>query len=84
VFEPFGGQLGISFPVSEPTHSQPLKTNKRGKILTLYLTRTDTCSLSKLIPMAADKHLQSCNANDTFSLSGLRQISFEATGAPSV
>jgi hypothetical protein len=27
--------LGISFRVSEPTHSQPVKTNKRGKILTL-------------------------------------------------
>jgi hypothetical protein len=82
VFKPFGGQLGISFPVSEPTHSQPLKTNKRGKILTLYLTRTDTCSLSKLYQAPADKHLQSCNANETFSLSGMGQIRFEATGAP--
>jgi hypothetical protein len=31
VFKTFGGQLGISFSVSEPTHSQPLKTNERGK-----------------------------------------------------
>jgi hypothetical protein len=28
VFKPFRGQLGISLPVSEPTHSQPLKPIK--------------------------------------------------------
>jgi hypothetical protein len=41
VFKPFGGQLGISSPVSDTNPFPTLKTNKRGKILKLLLVAED-------------------------------------------
>jgi hypothetical protein len=32
VLKPLGRQLGISFPVSDTNHSQPLKTDKRANL----------------------------------------------------